>query len=271
VIEDQAWQRLGEEGNLAGIPVRLLAETDSTNEVAANLARTGAPSYTVVAAETQSAGRGRLGKSWQSPAGSGLYFSLILRPALAPADLPKITLVAGLAVCLAVEKVARLPLRIKWPNDILLGDRKLAGILAETVAVPGRRTAVVLGIGLNVNAPTTAFPAALREKATSLFIHTGREYQRSELLTAIVTEIKRLIGRFEREGFADLLREWRQRDAYLGRELTWVARSGEIVRGVSLGPDDHGELLIRDRRGRMHEILSGEISLAGTVADEPRD
>jgi BirA family biotin operon repressor/biotin-[acetyl-CoA-carboxylase] ligase len=264
VIEDQAWRLMGEEGELAGLPVRLLAETGSTNEVAAHLAGSNAPAYTVVAAETQSAGRGRLGKSWQSPAGSGLYFSLILRPALAPADLPKITLVAGLAVCLAVEKVTRLPLLIKWPNDILLGGRKLAGILAETVVVPDRRPAVVLGIGLNVNTPATVFPADLRGKATSLFIHAGREYQRSALLIAIVAEIKRQVGRFERDGFAEILTEWRQRDAYLGRELTWVALDGALVRGISLGPDDNGQLRVRDRRGRIHEILSGDISLAGT-------
>ncbi|MEN8136449.1 MAG: biotin--[acetyl-CoA-carboxylase] ligase [Thermodesulfobacteriota bacterium] len=262
MIEDPAWQQMGEHGVLADIPVHLLAGTGSTNTVAIDLAKDGSPAYTVVAAESQSEGRGRLGKSWQSPPGTGLYFSIILRPDLAPEDLPKITLTAGLAVCLAVEKITNLALMIKWPNDLLLDGRKLGGILAETVNGHGHRTAVVLGIGLNVNSPTTAFPADLQDKATSLLIHTGNEYRRSELLTSIVTEVKKMVGRFERDGFADILNEWRQRDATLGQELAWVAQSGELVRGVSLGPDDNGQLLIKDRLGRIHEVLSGDINLA---------
>jgi BirA family biotin operon repressor/biotin-[acetyl-CoA-carboxylase] ligase len=262
MINDPAWRKMGEQGVLADMPVRLLAETGSTNAVAIDLAKYGSPAYTVVVAESQSEGRGRLGKNWQSPAGTGLYCSIILRPDLPPEDLPKITLMAGLAVCLAVEKVTNLALLIKWPNDLLLGGRKLGGILAETVHNHGQRTAVVLGIGLNVNSPTTAFPAELQDKATSLFIHTGREYRRSELLTSIVTKVKKLVSRFERDGFTDILNEWRQRDATLGRELAWVTHSGEVVRGVSLGPDDNGQLLIRDRQDNIHEVLSGDINLA---------
>jgi BirA family biotin operon repressor/biotin-[acetyl-CoA-carboxylase] ligase len=262
MIVDQAWQALGEHGALGGIPVHFLAETGSTNAVAIDLARSGSPAYTVVAAETQSAGRGRLGKSWQSPPTTGLYCSLILRPDLAPADLPKITLAAGLAVCLAIEQITNLSVQIKWPNDLLLGDRKLGGILAETVDGRDQRTAVVLGIGLNVNSPTAAFTPELQGKATSLLIHTGQEYYRSELLTAIVTEVKGLVNRFEKDGFAEILNDWRLRDATLGRELNWVAQSGELVRGVSLGPDETGQLLIEDRLGRIHAVLSGDVNLA---------
>ena len=262
MIKDPAWRKMGEHGGLADIPVRLLAETGSTNAVAIDLAKDSSPAYTVVAAESQSEGRGRLGRNWQSPAGTGLYFSIIMRPDLAPEDLPKITLMAGLAVCLAVEKVTNLALLLKWPNDLLLGGRKLGGILAETVQSHGQRTAVVLGIGLNVNSPMTAFPAELQDKVTSLLIHTGREYRRSELLTSIVTEVKELVSRFERDGFTDILNEWRQRDATLGRELAWVTQSGEVVRGISLGPDDNGQLLIRDRQDNIHEVLSGDINLA---------
>lgn len=261
-MDDHAWREMAEQGFLGDIRVHLLAATTSTNEVARTMVADGAPSFTVVAAESQSGGRGRLGKVWQSPAGTGLYCSMILRPDLAPAELPKLTLAAGLAACLAVERVTKLPLLLKWPNDLLLAGRKLGGILAETVDVPGLRTAVILGIGLNVNSPLAAFPAELQEKATSLFSHTGRRYRRSELLAALVAEIKGVVGRFERHGFAGILAEWRQRDATFGRELAWLTQSGEVVRGVSLGPDADGQLLIRDRAGRVHGVLSGDITLA---------
>ncbi len=268
MIKDPAWLKMADLGALADIPVHLLAETGSTNAVAIDLAKDGSPAYTVVAADSQSEGRGRLGKSWQSPAGTGLYFSIILRPDLAPEDLPKITLMAGLGVCLAIEKVTNLSLLIKWPNDLLLDGRKLGGILAETADIQGQRTAVVLGIGLNVNSPQGAFSTELQDKATSLLMHTGSEYRRSELLAAIVIELKSLVNKFERDGFADILNEWRKRDATLGRELAWVTHNGEIVRGVSLGPDDTGQLLIKDHRGRIHEVLSGDLNLVGINYDK---
>lgn len=267
MIKDRGWQEIVEFGTLGDIPVRLLAETGSTNQVAIDLAKDDSPTYTVVVAEEQTEGRGRLGKKWQSPAGTGLYFSIILRPNLAPEDLPKITLMAGLAVCRAIERVTSLSLLIKWPNDILLGGRKLGGILAETADSPTQRIAVVLGVGLNVNSPLTAFSAELHDKATSLLIHTDKEYCRSELLAAIVDEVKRQVSRFERDGFAFILDEWRKRDATLGQELAWVTHSGEVVRGVSLGPDDTGQLLIKDRLGRIHEVLSGDVNLVGVNCD----
>ena len=111
------------------------------------------------------------------------------------------------------------------------------------------------------NECTTAFSTELRDKATSLLIHTGSEHRRSELLAAIIIELKRLLSNFEQDGFADILNEWRKRDATLGQELAWVTHSGEVVRGVSLGPDDTGQLLIKDHLGRIHEVLSGDVNL----------
>jgi len=253
-------------GILAGDPVLLLAKIGSTNEVAIGLADGGAAAYSLVVAESQTEGRGRLGRSWQSPPGSGLYFSMILRPQLDPGDIPKITLAVGLAACSAIEKVSGLSLLIKWPNDILLGGRKLGGILSEAADLQNRGglLAVVLGIGLNVNTPLSAFPLDLQDKAVSLSSYSGREYPRGEILAAIVSEIKKVVERFEREGFAMILEEWRRRDATLGKDLSWVTQSGDIVKGVSLGPDHSGQLLIRDDQGTVHEVLSGDISLART-------
>jgi BirA family biotin operon repressor/biotin-[acetyl-CoA-carboxylase] ligase len=261
---DPLWLKMVDSGVLAGNPVLLLAETGSTNEVAIGLADGGAVAYSLVVAESQTAGRGRLGRSWQSPSGSGLYFSMILRPRLEPEDLPKITLAAGLAVCSAIEKVSGLSLLIKWPNDILLDGRKLGGILSEVADLQNEsgRPAVVLGVGLNINTPRSAFPADLQDKAAYLSVYAGREYPRGEILAAIVVEIKKIVERFEREGFVMILEEWRRRDASLGRELSWLTQGGDIVKGVSLGPDRSGQLLIRDDQGTVHEVLSGDISLA---------
>jgi len=261
VIIDEGWRKMIEQGALAGFPVRYLERTGSTNQVAIDMAKIGAPTDTVVAAESQTGGRGRLGRSWHSPAGSGLYFSMIMRPALPPEDLSKITLAAGLALCLAVEKVTDLALMLKWPNDLFLEGRKLGGILAETVNIKGEPTVVVLGIGLNVNAGAAVFPADLQERATSLLIETGRVYRRSELLAAIVTELQGQVRRFERSGFKGILDDWRKRDLSLGRELAWLTLNGRVVRGVSLGPDDSGQLLIKDAEGKIHEVLSGDLSL----------
>ncbi len=264
MTSDPLWLKMVDCGVLAGDPVLLLTETGSTNEVAIGLADGGATAYTLVVAESQTAGRGRLGRSWLSPSGSGLYFSMILRPQLEPEDLPKITLAAGLAVCLAIEKVSGLNPLIKWPNDILLGGRKLGGILSEVADLQNEnsRPAVVLGVGLNINTPQSAFPAELQGKAASLSVYAGREYPRGEILAAIVVEIKKIVERFEKEGFMMILEEWRQRDATLGRQLSWLTQSGDIVKGVSLGPDRSGQLLIRDDQGTVHEVLSGDISLA---------
>lgn len=261
---DPAWQQMAAEGNLGGFPVVLLTETVSTNEVALDQAGKGSPPYSVVVAETQTGGRGRLGKSWQSPPGTGLYFSVILRPELPLQELPKITLAAGLAVAKALELGTDLAIGIKWPNDLILNGRKLGGILCETSGMQGEeRPAVILGIGLNVNSPRGAFPLDLQNKVTSLLIATGSEHCRSDLLQAILLEVKNTVTLFEQDGFSRILAEWRQRDVTFGRELSWVTQAGEIVRGVSMGPDDTGQLLIRDENDRIHEVLSGDISIRG--------
>ena len=260
---DLIWLEMANSGMLDGDPVLLLTETGSTNEVAIGLADEGAAAYSIVLAESQTEGRGRLGKRWQSPPDSGLYFSLILRPHLDPGDMPKITLAAGLAVCAAIEKISGLSLLIKWPNDILLDGRKLGGILSEVADLQGddSRPAVVLGVGLNINTPLSAFPEELQDTAVSLAVHSGHEYLRGEILVAIVAEIKKIVARFEHEGFVKILEEWRRRDATLGRELAWVTLGGTIVRGISMGPDASGQLLIRDKNGLIHEVLSGDINM----------
>lgn len=261
MIRDSAWAAMVASGRLGERLVSFLAVAASTNDEALALARGGAPSGTMVVAERQSRGRGRLGREWLSPPGVGLYCSLVLRPRLDPADLPKLTLGAGLAASRAVEAVTGLRPLLKWPNDLWLNEKKVGGILAEA-RFDQASPVVVLGIGLNVNTGEESFPPELREKVSSLHLHSGREFTRSALLAALWDESLAMVARLEREGFAGILADWRERDATLGRELEWLSQSGRIVRGRSLGPDADGLLRIRDGAGQIHEVLSGDVSLA---------
>lgn len=259
MTRDQAWEEMITTGLLGAIPVLFRIETVSTNDDALSLR--DAPAGTLVVAERQSGGRGRLGREWLSPPGVGLYCSLILRPRLEPADLPKVTLAAGLAVSRAVESVTSLPSQLKWPNDLWLAGKKIGGILTEA-RLGQAGPMVVLGIGLNVNTRLESFPTELHTKVSSLLIHSGRKFARSALLIALVDEVLAMVARLEREGFAGILAEWRERDVTLGRELAWLTPSGQLVRGLSLGPDQEGLLRIRDAAGQVHEVISGDISLA---------
>ncbi|MBU0480164.1 MAG: biotin--[acetyl-CoA-carboxylase] ligase [Proteobacteria bacterium] len=260
---DPLWQEMKATGRLGTLPVTMLDETTSTNTLALEAARRGAETNSIILAETQSMGRGRLGRKWLSPPGTGLYFSMILRPELDPADLAKITLAAGLAVCRGVSTVTGLKPVIKWPNDLLIGGKKFAGILTETEAMAGEnKPVVILGIGMNINTKPTQFPNDLQEKATSLSIFSGREICRGSLLKEVAEEIIQVVSRLEKEGFSGILAEWNLHDGTRNRELVWVSRNGTTVRGVSLGPDQDGLLRVRDQQGTVYEILSGDIELA---------
>ncbi len=237
---------------------------DSTNRKAFELAADGAGHGEVVVAETQSAGRGRLGKSWQSPAGKGLYFSLIVRPDLSRDDYPKITMTAGLAIAEYLEKKCQKDVFLKWPNDIYMSGKKCCGILAEA-SLQAQSAAcrfAIIGVGLNVLTEFADFPKEIEDNATSLFIETGRKLDMDKLLESICSEVLITIEKLSRDGFADILYQWKARDILRDKWLTWVTNSGEVVAGRSEGPDENGQLLVRDSNGRLHEVISGDISLA---------
>ncbi|MBU2619930.1 MAG: biotin--[acetyl-CoA-carboxylase] ligase [Proteobacteria bacterium] len=263
-MPDDIWQTMILTGELGRHPVHFFTNTGSTNDLALALSNTGAPDSTLIVADSQSAGRGRLaGRTWHSPPGTGLYFSLILRPHLAPADFPKLTLAAGLALCKALQRLTPCQPGLKWPNDLFLRGRKCGGILTETQAVAGAgQTAVVIGIGLNVNTPSESFSGDLRAKATSLRAETGAAYDRGSLLAAILAEMDLVVARLAQGDFQGILAEWRQRDIHAGHLVSWVNTQGRIITGLSLGPDEEGLLRIRDGRGEIHSVLSGDISLA---------
>ena len=245
--------------------------TDSTNAAALTAGEQGAAPGTVVVADSQTDGRGRLNRSWLSPPGMGLYFSVVLRPALAVEDLPKITLAVGLAVSKAVEAEYDVSPQIKWPNDLLLGERKFGGILTETGSLQtipsGQHPLVVVGVGLNLFPPEGGFPPELKERATSLSLHADRKIARELLIEACVKAIEEMLQRLEADDFPAILSEWMQRDATKDRILNWVTPMGKEVTGVSLGPGPDGLLHIRDAEGAVHAVLSGDVSLVGKIPE----
>lgn len=239
----------------------LLERTDSTNRLAREYAAQGAAHGTTIAARSQTDGRGRLHKKWFSPPGTGLFFSLVARPAIAVRHYPKVSLAAGLAIGLYLEEMGVRDVGLKWPNDILIGERKVAGILLE-----GGESAAgpfcIIGVGLNVLSGKGDFPEHLHAKATSLYLATGRTFFLPHLLTGCVQALLGAVAQMEAGGFPEILRQWKMRDALVDRPMQWLTPTGKIVRGMSLGPDDEGILHIRDATGRYHQVLSGDITLA---------
>lgn len=237
----------------------LFPVTDSTNIRAAHLAEAGAPHGTVLCADTQTGGRGRLGRRWESPPGVNLYVSLLVRPPIDPREAPRLTLVTAVALAEAVEEAAGIPAALKWPNDLYLHGKKAAGILAEMSADPDRLRHVVIGVGLNVNADREDFPAGLRSKATSLKRETGRSHLRVEVLARFLARFEEAYATYLSGGLAALLPRWNRRCLLSGRRL--LLRHGEQEsRGTAVRVDEEGALVFRpEGTGAMRRIHSGEI------------
>ncbi|AGF78194.1 birA, biotin-(acetyl-CoA-carboxylase) ligase [Desulfocapsa sulfexigens DSM 10523] len=241
-----------------------VSSTLSTNDDAYQLAQDGAEHGFGVLAETQLGGKGRLGKTWASPARSGLYCSIILRPQLAFSEFPKLTLTAGLALCSAVEVLLPdVAFGLKWPNDLFSGGQKCGGILVESSSnVTNDDPFVVVGIGLNVNTTPDMFPYEIKQKATSLHILSGQVFNLAHLYNSIHDELLTRVNIHEKQGFEIILGEWRRRDILFGKEMQWVTREKKIITACGMGPNENGELLAKDRNGRIYEILSGDVKLA---------
>jgi len=238
-------------------PVHHFETLNSTNDLAKELAVQGAPEGAFVVAETQTGGRGRLGREWNSPPGVGLYVSLVLRPMLPPMELPQITLTTAVAVVRAVRRVAGLAPGIKWPNDLLINGRKLGGILTEMETESDRIRHVVVGLGLNVNNPE--FPPELAATATSLTLTAGRAFSRVHLLQAWLEEFEALYDRFLNQGFPEILEEWKDYTVTLGRAVT-VRQGPREISGQATDVAPDGALLLKTANGEMVRVTSGEIT-----------
>lgn len=243
----------------AGFELRVVAETGSTNDDALRMAENGAPDGTVVFAESQTAGRGRRGDAWVSPSGTNLLFSILLRPSAPIGSWTRIPHLAGLAVCRALEHVfPDLPTpMLKWPNDVYLTDRKLAGILVESRSWKGEPPVAVLGIGLNVNLLPDQFPEELRSIATTLRAHTGQLMDRNELAAAILAEWAVVYPSALTGNFSRVREELQTRSWLMGKNLTVLSGNREISgQVVEVGPE--GELILQRQNGDRETILSAD-------------
>jgi BirA family biotin operon repressor/biotin-[acetyl-CoA-carboxylase] ligase len=233
-------------------------EVGSTNDIAKRLADDGAAHGEVVVAEAQTAGRGRRGRVWASPAGRNLTLSIILRPDLPPSRASELTLVASVALCQAVRQ-AGVPAGIKWPNDLLAHGRKLAGILTELAADPDRVQWVVLGIGVNVNVRAEEFPAELRDIATSLAMERGEPVPRALFAAAVLSSLEEWLDRHAEDGFPPVREAWRAMSITLDREVR-VRASDRDLEGVAEDVDEAGALLVRTTAG-LERVLAGDVEL----------
>jgi BirA family biotin operon repressor/biotin-[acetyl-CoA-carboxylase] ligase len=235
------------------------SETPSTQAIAKSLASQGTEEGTIVVAETQSGGRGRVGRPWSSPQG-GIYFSIILRPDIKPGEALRLPLLAGVALAQAIKRDTKLSPRLKWPNDILLDSKKIGGILTEMSAETDRLDWVIIGIGLNVNTQHDSFPHDVEESATSLFEAAGREIPRVRLLQAILTEFESLYGNLAMSGFEPLRWKWKDLSDTIGANVIVSMPTGE-VKGLAVDIDSDGALLLDKGEGDIERIIGGVLRL----------
>ncbi|MCR5757232.1 MAG: biotin--[acetyl-CoA-carboxylase] ligase [Selenomonas sp.] len=235
-------------------------EIDSTNNEAKRLARQGAKEGTVVVAESQTGGKGRLERQFFSPQGKGIWFSVILRPRFLPQDAPKCTLMAAVAVARAMMEFGLQP-GIKWPNDLLYDNKKLVGILTEMSAEMDGINYIVIGTGINVNIEPSDFPEDIREVATSLSIMKGEALPRVSFFQSVLQALDDLYVRVQCEGFAPVLEEWRKYNITLGQEVKVIGvRDGEVYTGKAVDIDEDGALLVDTSKGRQR-VLAGDVSI----------
>lgn len=233
-------------------------EVDSTNRLARDLAISGAVEGTLVVAESQTGGRGRKGRNWYSPPGEGIYLSLILRPRFQPAEAQKMSLLTGVALAETLIPIVPSRISIKWPNDVLAGEKKVAGILIEIGTEIDAIDYMIVGVGLNVNTVPDHFPADLRERATSLAAEIGHPVRRVEILVAFMESFDRYYGLRDRAGFAPVIRRWRELSDMEGK-LVRVHSLERSLEGTSVGIDDDGVLLIKTADDSVRRVIAGDV------------
>lgn len=240
----------------------ILEEAESTQDIAREMAGLGEPEGTAVMAVRQTKGRGRTGHSWISPPGKNLALSLLLRPPMPPEDAVFLSLLASIAVAETVEEAGVARAELKWPNDVLVHGKKIAGILSEA-AMQGRMVElVVIGVGLNVNSFTTDFPPELRSSVTSMLLCCGKEVPPEEVARTFMNRMSVLYQRLKDEGSRFVPPLWQSRWAHGGCTLVH-----EGVRAIAEGLDHSGALLLRTEDGSVKRVLSGEVFLADVVAN----
>ncbi len=234
-------------------------ETDSTNTRARILASQGHPEGTVVVAEKQTAGRGRRGRNWFSPYSQGIYFTIILRPVMPLKDISRLSLVNAVAVAETLEQELNTCASIKWPNDVLIGNKKICGILSEAVTDVDSIEYVVTGIGINISNNIEDFPQDLRTPATSA-VQYNRSISRVKIFQSLLLNYEKHYYQLLNGNFACTLQKARAMSTVIGQEVELETVNG-LITGVAMDIDDSGFLMVRDRSGTLHTVMSGEINI----------
>jgi len=253
---DMLRQRL--KGSLFGKRIYHFFKVDSTNRVALDLVHAGEAEGAMVLAEEQTAGRGRAGHSWHSERASGIYATLLLRPTLSPVQAPVLTMMAGLAAHAAIQAQTGAAVDLKWPNDLLMGGKKVGGILTEMHAEPSQVKFVIVGMGLNVN--QEKFPGELNAIATSLRTETGRMQSRLELLVRLLREFESGYNRFLAEGATSVVERFAAISSYTRGKRVRVTNGKDSFAGVTAGLSPEGLLLVKQDGGQSVVVIAGDVT-----------
>ncbi len=245
---------------LIGHKLYYFPEIGSTNDEAFRLGMVGAPEGTVVIADSQTKGRGRMQRVWHSPAGSNIYTSLILRPHLPPAVAPQISLVAGVAVAELLEQYCPGKIELKWPNDVLVKSKKICGILAQMKTAAEDVDFVVVGIGINVNIRENQFPAEIREIATSLSLEAGQEISRQELIISLYENFAKWYKKLLQNGFAAIKEKWLNLAPMIGQNVQIMFQKEKVI-GKALDLAEDGSLIILTARNEEINISAGDATI----------
>jgi BirA family biotin operon repressor/biotin-[acetyl-CoA-carboxylase] ligase len=245
-------------GSMFAKKIHHFFRVDSTNRVALDLGYAGEPEGTVILAEEQTAGRGRMGRSWHSERASGIYVTLLLRPTISPVQAPLLTMMAGLSAYAAIQEQTGLQLDVKWPNDLIMNGKKLGGILTEMHAEPNLVRFLIVGIGLNVN--QKEFPAELDSIATSLRAESGKNQSRLELLARLLRGFESDYNRFLRDGSNSVTKRFAQVSSYARGKKVRVTNGSESYVGVTAGLRPEGLLQIQREDGALVTVLAGDVT-----------
>jgi len=240
-----------------GWKIRSYDEVDSTNELAKHLLAQGEPEGTAILADSQTQGKGRMGRTWYSQKEMGIYLSLLLKPRLSPDRVHQLTLVASLAVADAINAFSTTPVTLKWPNDVFINGKKISGVLSENIT-SGDRSGVVIGIGINVN--HSRFPAPLDSFATSLFIEKGETTNRKLLIATLLKNFDREYQAYFDQGMARVAERWVENSEMFGRKIQ-ITKGQESFGGTALHLDISGRLVVLTETGQEVSLDSGEVTL----------
>ncbi|SIQ29790.1 BirA family transcriptional regulator, biotin operon repressor / biotin-[acetyl-CoA-carboxylase] ligase [Paenibacillus macquariensis] len=243
-----------------GSDLEIIKTTVSTQEEARQRAELGAPEGTVIIAEEQTGGKGRLGRKWFSPYGKGIWMSLVLRPQQSLEYTSQLTLLSGVAVCRAIRKTTGLDVGIKWPNDILMNQRKVCGILLESTVEDKVVRYCIAGIGISVNVDSAEYPEDLRDIATSLKAESGGIVDRTLLIAAVLEEFETLYQLYAQEGFLPIASLWEALSVTINHEVVFNTTQG-LREGLAVGLDPSGALLVDTGMGNIVPVISGDVKL----------